>query len=113
MTTEQFRPYSQSELEDLEKDIYARHRLGNVIAVHVPCLHEYKVKKGGRKEQQILAAAIDSRVLDDQTCSVCFKLRTNVDEESHPTLPSTDELLTRDKLLRLDSFYRWLYKHDF
>jgi len=113
--TAQLRPYSQSELEDLEKDIYIRHRLGPVTAVHLPCLHEYKVKKGGRKEQHILKNNLDSssQVLDDQTCSVCFKLRTNVSLDPHPVLPSTEEPLSRDKLLRIDSFYRWLYRHDF
>ena len=71
------RLYCSSELESIEQDLHRRYRLGNVFAVHLPCEHRYRVKKGGRKEQQILDS--DTTVLDDQTCSVCFKLRCTDD----------------------------------
>jgi len=107
------RPYSRSELLDLERDVYTRYRLGDVIASHVPCLHEYRVKKGGRKEQHILEKlGLNHAIMDDQTCSVCFKLRTNVDDEI-PILPADDDVLTKDKIDKIYGFYRWLYRHDF
>lgn len=110
----QFRPYCISELQDLERDIYARHRLGDVIVTHVPCMHEYRVKKGGRKEQHLLQRLVEERhIMDDQTCSICFKIRTCVDEEPTPLLPSINDPLTRNKLERIDTFYKWLYRHDF
>jgi hypothetical protein len=105
------RPYSKSELEDLEKEIYIRHRLGNTLAVHVPCLHEYRVKKGGRKEQNILQNSIDERfIMTDQTCSICFKIRTSTQEM--PELPSESEPLSKNKIEKIDFFYKWLYRHD-
>lgn len=112
MADNQFRPYSKSELQDLERDIYSRHRLGDVVVTHVPCLHEYRVKRGGRKEQHLQQKATDSRnVMDEQTCSLCFKLRTCA--ETSPNIPCDSEPLSRDKLERIDKFYRWLYRHDF
>lgn len=107
------RPYSRSELLDLEKDIYARYRLSDVKAVHIPCLHEYRVKKGGRKEQYINIHNDERVFMDDQTCSVCFKIRTNVGTDSLPTLPNDTQELSRDKLEKIDEFYKWLYRHDF
>jgi hypothetical protein len=114
MTTElQFRPYSKSELSDMEKDVYARHRLGDVIAAHVPCLHEYRVRKGGRKEQLITSEPSDNKcVMTDQTCSICFKLRTTVGSELPPVLPAETDPMSKDKINRIDEFYRWLYRHD-
>lgn len=109
------RPYCHSELLDMEKDIYNKYRLGSTMAYHIPCLHVYKVKKGGRKEQHIqsLSGLDDERVvLDDQTCSVCFKIRTNADDDI-PLLPASDVELSREKLQQIDDFYRWLYRHDF
>lgn len=107
------RPYCLSELSDIEKDIYAKHKLSDVVASHIPCLHSYRVKKGGRKEQHIKENLnTKNAILDDQTCSVCFKMRTSTD----PTcceLPADNEPLTKNKLDRIDEFYRWLYRHDF
>lgn len=106
------RPYCVSELSDIEKDIYAKHKLSDVVASHIPCMHSYRVKKGGRKEQHIRESLnTDQAILDDQTCSVCFKTRTSSDA-SHE-LPADSEPLTRDKLDKIDMFYRWLYRHDF
>jgi hypothetical protein len=108
------RPYCHSELLDMEKDIYNKYRLGTIMAYHVPCLHEYRVKKGGRKEQHIqsLSDSNERVLLDDQTCSVCFKIRTNTDDDI-PLLPTNDVKLSREKLEHMDDFYRWLYRHDF
>lgn len=104
------RPYCVSELADIEKDIYTKHKLGDVVASHIPCLHSYRVKKGGRKEQHI-KDNVGRIVLDDQTCSVCFKIRTS--SEDNRELPSEDEPLTKAKLDAIDDFYKWLYRHDF
>jgi hypothetical protein len=106
------RSYSAAELEYIERELHRRYRLGDVFAVHLPCSHRYRVKKGGRKEQQILDS--DSNVLDDQTCSVCFKLRCTDDK---PVLAVIECVKERDgddpsiELLRAkDEFYRWLYE---
>ena len=104
------RSYSFAELEYIERELHRRYRLGDVFAVHLPCSHRYRVKKGGRKEQQILDS--DSSVLDDQTCSVCFKLRCTDDKpalvadvkERDGDEPSVELLKAKDE------FYRWLYE---
>lgn len=103
------RPYSTSELEQLHRELFAKHRLGEKIVTHYPCLHKYRVKKGGRKEQFISDSG--DQGLDDQTCSVCFKLRTSASPEKF--FVETEEPLTRNYLNEMDSFYRWLYRHDF
>jgi hypothetical protein len=106
------RPYSAAELEYIERELHRRYRLGDVFAMHLPCSHRYRVKKGGCKEQQILGS--DSSVLDDQTCSVCFKLRCTDDQ---PALADIEYVKERDgdepniELLKAkDDFYSWLYK---
>lgn len=106
------RSYCSAELEYIEKELHRRYRLGDVFAVHLPCSHRYRVKKGGRKEQQIVEA--DSNVLDDQTCSVCFKLRCGDD---NPTLTKIDYVKDKDgdepsvELLKAkQGFYQWLYE---
>jgi len=105
------RSYGSVELEYLEKELHARYRLGDVFAVHLPCSHRYRVKKGGRKEQQI--ADSDSNVLDDQTCSVCFKMRCI---EDRPSLSDVEYVKDHDgdaptpKLIEAKyNFYKWLY----
>ena len=102
------RPYSLEELQDLEKDLYVKHRLSDIVAIHMPCLHKYRAKKGGRKEQFLLD---NGPVLDDQTCSVCFKLRTVGNEDVSEVMK--DQPLSREYLKRLDSFYKWLYRHEY
>lgn len=110
------RPYSLLELCDLEREIYDRHRLSDVEVVHSPCLHRYRVKKGGRKEQHLLAMTDPSEnniVLNDQTCSVCFKMRTVGLPPSLECLSQPDGVLTKQRLDEIDTFYKWLYRHDF
>jgi hypothetical protein len=100
------RPYSDSELRDIERELYSRHRLGDVVATHTPCYHKYRVKKGGRKEQHLVG--LTDEVMDDQTCSVCFKTRTS---GPGPDCPSA--IGSKRDLDALDSFYKWLYRHDY
>lgn len=101
------RPYSYSEIKDIEKELYSRYRLSDIIAVHTPCFHRYKVKRGGRKEQHLLG--LDGEIMDDQTCSVCFKIRTSgIGPECPP-----DVISTKEDVDNLDSFYKWLYRHDY
>lgn len=108
------RSYGSAELEYIERELHRRYRLGDVFAVHLPCSHRYRVKKGGRKEQQI--AESDSNVLDDQTCSVCFKLRCGDDDK--PALSEIEYVKEGDgdepsiELLKAKhGFYQWLYEH--
>lgn len=107
------RPYCKSELLDLEKDVYSRYRVGSATARHVPCKHNYRVKQGGRKEEYInLIGGNDetSAVMDDQTCSVCYRIRTT-NESDLPTLPSTVETL--EDINKLAKYYSWLYCHNY
>lgn len=119
------RPYSQTELLRLDENVKIRYRLSDIFAVHSPCMHRYRVKKGGRKEESILCNRISgddtsSPSMNDLTCSVCFKLRTSVDE-----VPSEADIkwigkndgnvasaTIRDVNLKAN-FYRWLYRHDY
>jgi hypothetical protein len=104
------RPYSSLELVDLINDVYAKHRLGECVAIHSPCMHKYKVKKGGRKEQHLLENGPN---LDDQTCSVCFKIRTSGGAPENLLIDTDYDKLTRQIILDTDTFYRWLYRHDY
>jgi hypothetical protein len=107
------RPYCSEELLYLETEMHKQYRLGDVFAVHLPCSHRYRVKKGGRKEQEILKA--ENNVLDEHTCSVCFKLRCNDD---NPSMDDIEYIKEKDgeipstlKLLEIkNSFYKWLYQ---
>lgn len=100
------RPYSASELKDVERELYSRHRLSDIVAVHTPCFHKYRVKKGGRKEQHLMG--MDEELMDDQTCSVCFKIRTSGSGPEHP-----QNITSKKDLDELDAFYKWLYRHDY
>lgn len=105
------RLYSSSELKFIEQELHKRYRLSDTFATHIPCLHRYRVKKGGRKEQQLLNS--DSSVLDDQTCSVCFKLRcTNEqpDIEIEYILQHDGENPSLELLKNKNTFYKWLYE---
>jgi hypothetical protein len=119
------RPYCFQELKDIEAEIHSKYRLSDVFASHFPCLHRYRVKKGGRKEQYILSndSPIDNNLID-QTCSICFKLRVGVNKQNDQ-LPWSDvieEIQLKDGITKeLDinylknknSFYRWLFQHDY
>ena len=107
------RSYSSAELEYIERELHRRYRIGDVFAVHLPCSHRYRVKKGGRKEQNILDS--DSSVLDDKTCSVCFKLRCADDKPALADIEYVkekdgDESPSIELLKSKDEFYRWLYE---
>lgn len=100
------RPYSNSELRDAEEKMYSRYRLSDITAFHAPCFHKYRVKKGGRKEQYL--TGLNDEIMDDQTCSVCFKARTSGTEMEYPR-----SIETKKDLDALEIFYKWLYKHDY
>lgn len=112
------RPYCLQELKDLESELHDKYRLSNIFAQHYPCDHKYRVKKGGRKEQFILDS---DNLLDDQTCSVCFKVRTSIDSNK-PTSSVIDNIKFRDDdnndidiefLKQKTHFYKWLFQHDY
>jgi len=102
----------------IESNIHSKYRLSNVFAEHYPCSHRYRVKRGGRKEQFILESK--DRELDDQTCSICFKLRTNSEfTEGDPIIENIKILDGRECEIDLDFvkkkavFYKWLFQHDY
>ena len=127
------RPYCDQELADIDADIDARYKLSKITAFHTPCNHKYAVKKGGKKEQY-LSSNINTK-LDDMTCSVCFKLRNektvgeqqqqqqqqndgscssnNIYTSSSNIDDICDQPLTIAYLKRKDSFYKWLYQHNY
>lgn len=114
------RPYSVIELKDLERELHSKHRLSDVFVQHMPCMHKYRVKKGGRKEQH---ATDITPILDDLTCSVCFKLRTSsecIPDETINEICSNDGKddadginLSKQYLSSKDFFYKWLYRHEY
>ncbi len=139
------RPYCLQELTDLESELHDKYRLSNIFAQHYPCGHKYRVKKGGRKEQFILDTTPSlyptggtrrvhssfqvsppgelpsETTLDDQTCSVCFKLRTSVDSNK-PVASVIDNIKRHDGvddpidiefLKQKTHFYKWLFQHDY
>lgn len=128
------RPYCLQELNDLESELHDKYRLSHIFAQHYPCGHKYRVKKGGRKEQFILdtinsnfITTLDDNIkaeeslLDDQTCSVCFKLRTSI-ENNKPSDSFIDNIKNHDNidctiniefLKQKAIFYKWLFQHDY
>jgi hypothetical protein len=105
------RPYSLCELLDLLNDVYTKHRLSDNIVTHTPCMHRYRVKKGGRKEQYIHE---NGSTLDDQTCSVCFKIRTFGNAPENLLMDDENSVvITKQRVFDTDTFYRWLYRHDY
>jgi hypothetical protein len=111
------RPYCLNELKTLESDIHSKYRLSDIFAEHYPCFHRYRVKRGGKKEQHILEYGND---LEDQTCSICFKLRTN-DEfkdlthiiEDIRNCDGKDIKPTLEFIKNKSKFYKWLFQHDY
>jgi len=104
------RPYSSSELHDLEKDLHARYRLSNVFAVHTGCNHRYRTKKGGKKEHY----AEYEPSLSSQTCSVCYKLKTTSEPPTINGISEFDgEKISKKFLREKEDFYRWLYNHEY
>lgn len=106
------RTYGPLELCYLEEEFNRKLRIGNIFADHLDCSHRYRVKKGGRKEQKILET---NGFLDDQTCSVCFKLRCDPDviSEADIELVKTKDGndISLDLLIAKHNFYTWLYEH--
>jgi hypothetical protein len=106
------RSYGSDELKYIEQELHKRYRIGDVFATHIPCSHRYRVKKGGRKEQQIIES--ENSVMDDQTCSICFKLRCDTD---NPMIEEINIVKEKDgqepdlQLLKVKhNFYQWLYE---
>jgi hypothetical protein len=106
--------YTADELDQLNRDIHVKYRLSDVFATHVPCMHSYRVKKGGRKEKEILENKQD---MGDQNCSVCFKLRTchvpDTVDVDFMTSEGMEDAKTIDHICKKGSFYDWLYKHEY
>ena len=119
------RPYCDLELTDMNADVDSKYRLSHLKAFHVPCNHKYAVKKGGKKEQFLMSTTTDGK-LNDMTCSVCFKLRTNgVIKTARDEPINTDDVIADvcgehegrpldiHYIKNKDVFYRWLYQHDY
>jgi hypothetical protein len=109
------RTYGPLELCYLEEELHRKLRIGNTFAEHLNCSHRYRVKKGGRKEQKILETLETNGFLDDQTCSVCFKLRCDPDIISGTDIEFVKTKDGKDVSLELliakHNFYTWLYEH--
>lgn len=117
------RPYCIEELRDIDTAICRKYRLSDEFVQHVPCMHRYRVRKGGRKEEYVKGT---DGILNDQTCSICFKQRITDNDGWSPDLEVSD-IITRivmrdgypgnelDKkfLDEKDLFYKWLYIHNY
>jgi len=112
------RLYCLEELLSYEKQIHEKYKLGNIIASH-DCGHRYRTKQGGIKESTILHKRAKDEKLSNTTCSVCFKLRVNTNEnidtdiiQSICTQEGTKNP-TIEFIENKNIFYHWLYKHLF
>lgn len=113
------RLYCLEELLSYEEQIHEKHKLGNVIVLH-DCGHRYRAKQNGIKESKVLYnQTLQNEKLPQKTCSVCFKLKTNLNEkidddiirsvcEQEGTKKPTAAFLENKNV-----FYQWLYKHLF
>jgi hypothetical protein len=112
------RLYCLNELLDYDKQIHEKYKLGNVIASH-DCGHRYRTKAGGIKETIILHNKAQKGNLSHKTCSVCFKMYTNVHENISTDIIDSvcrqegTERPTIEFLKNKNLFYQWLYKHVF
>jgi len=115
------RPYCLQELRDMENDIHKKFSLSDVFATHKPCSHRYRIKKGGRKEQELsndVPTNAEARlVLTDQTCSVCYKIRTTTEpmsEEIIEEIKNMDgkQILNKNFIQNKKYFYKWLFHHN-
>lgn len=106
------RSYCLDELLFYENDIHKKYNLGSVIAHH-SCGHRYRTKKGGRKE---LAMMQTTGKLPMKTCSICFKLNTNLFCPNKNVINLICEKEGSDNfnfnfLEQKTIFYNWLYYH--
>lgn len=62
------RPYSQHELQDMRTKFSERNYISDVFAHHDKCSHFYRVKKNGKKFNNIISEN------DPGNCTVCWKL---------------------------------------
>ena len=113
--TDNQRPYSTNELNDIRNANKRRCRLGSVMATHrEECNHCYYVRENGRKEKKI----IDTGDFDPGNCSVCWKLaktRNSVKKQYEDMVNNymndiaTNDDITYSTVDTEDKFYKWLY----
>lgn len=115
------RPYSQAELAEKRKELYNSLRLGNYISHHKKCKHFYYVKKGGRKEKEM----IENNTEDPGNCSVCWNLHKTPPSHMNMAMDLVNEYhdiigsdynkqstyLSYQKLDLETTYYKWLYSH--
>lgn len=75
-------------------------------------------------DRALLEESLFDTTLDDQTCSVCFKLRTSIDSNK-PAASVIDNIKLHDSvddpivsrdiefLKQKTHFYKWLFQHDY
>lgn len=119
------RPYCMQELTDLDLNIQRKFSLSDIFITHHKCLHRYRIKKGSKKEQELLFQNEKTEqneqneknehiVWDNRTCSVCYKIRT-----SFEPIPNIEvvakydgKFIDRELIKNKHEFYRWLFQHD-
>lgn len=110
------RLYCLEELLSYERQIHEKYKLGNVVVLH-ECGHRYMAKHGGIKE--LHNQALKKEKLSQKTCSVCFKLRAdsneNIDDDIIRSVCEQEGTKTPTVafLKNKNVFYQWLYKHLF
>lgn len=113
---EQYRPYSQDELNHMREKLYRNLRLGKITANHRQCNHFYLVKQNGRKEKEMR----EQKSNDVGNCSVCWKLgktSSNVRDKARNLIQAyTESFYDEPKYLsysKIDleaAYYKWLYE---
>ena len=109
------RPYSQNEHQYNREKMFNKLRIGKTWVFHKKCGHFYRVKKNGKKQQEIENSYTD----DLGNCSVCWRInRTSrnlksaaidVVREYSIYFCNTNKFFTYDMVKLENKFYNWLY----
>ena len=112
----QTRPYSQSELRDLQTSLFRSLKLGEKFVYHDKCGHMYLTKQNGRKEKEIL----ETGKADVGKCSVCWKISKtpmylrdkarNISHDYSIIFLNPPKFLSYQKLDLETVYYKWLYQ---
>lgn len=114
------RPYSQDELIGMRTTLFKYLKLSKHKVYHPKCKHQYFVKEGGKKENEIID---NNSTTDIGNCSCCWKLNKTpkkFKEYAENTINiynysfyDEPQKLTHSDVDIETCFYTWLYKDNY